>query len=542
MSQGEKRRVRRIEEASMRVTVIVVAGCLLLAAAGEPEAVKKDMAQLQGDWAMVSGEIDTQAMPDEYVKSATRVAKGDETTVMIGKKLFLKAKFSIDPTKKPKTIDYTMTDGPTKGKTQLGIYELDGDTVKFCFASPGQDRPADFTTAKGSGRTLSVWKRVKPAKSGEAAASKLRVLVLEGSPYQRGLTHGRELKEFIHDQLRLWKADLKEQFKIEADLFVKRFLQATDYLPAIKKWTPELLDEIKGIAEGAGVPYETMLAFQLPDEYWVQGEAIAGDKCSSLGIGKRGDRPACVAQNMDVEGFRDGFQVVLHIKPEGAAPEAFVLTTAGMIGLNGMNQRAIGICCNTLGQLQPCRDGLPVVCIVRGVLSQQSEREAVDFLHRIKHASGQNYVLGGPDKAYSFECSAAKVVPFQPDGRSNGVWHTNHPLANDDYTAAYRQWLAKKDTKPYSTFVRFQCLEDRLSKAKDDWSIDVIKATLAARDSAEFPVSIPKGLRPAFTFASTIMVLSDKAPEFHVAPGPPHSVAYEKLTFSGRVRAPQPKD
>jgi uncharacterized protein (TIGR03067 family) len=44
-----------------------------------------------------------------------------------------------------KTIDYTMTDGLTKGKTQLGIYELDKDTVKFCFASPGQDRPGDFS-------------------------------------------------------------------------------------------------------------------------------------------------------------------------------------------------------------------------------------------------------------------------------------------------------------------------------------------------------------------------------------------------------------
>jgi isopenicillin-N N-acyltransferase like protein len=521
----------------MRAIIAVVTAGLLQGAAGEPEAVKKEMALLQGQWSMVSGEIDTQALPDDYVKTATRVAKGDETTVMFGNKLFLKAKFTVDPAKKPKTIDYAMTDGPTTGKTQLGIYELDGDTVKFCFSSPGKERPADFTTAKGSGRTLSVWKRAKESKPAQAAPPKVRVVVLEGSPYQRGLTHGRMLKDPIHDQLRLWKADLKEQFTIDADLFIQRFLAATDYLPAIKKWTPELLEEIKGLAEGADVPFATMLAFQLPDEYWVQGEAIARDKCSSLGIGKRGNLPACVAQNMDVENYRDGFQVVLHIKQEGTGLEAFVLSTAGMIGLNGMNSRAVGICCNTLGQLLPSKDGLPVACIVRGVLGQRSEQEAVDFLRRFKHASGQNYVIGGPDKAYSFECSATKVTQFQPAGRSNGVWHTNHPLANDDYTAAYRQWLAKNDKKPYSTFVRFQCLEDRLSKAKEDWSVDLIKATLAARDSAEFPVSVPKGLRPAFTFASTIMVLSEKAPEFHIAPGPPGSVGYEKLTLSGQPKA-----
>jgi uncharacterized protein (TIGR03067 family) len=75
--------------------------------------------------------------------------------------VFFKAKVTIDPTKKPKAIDYEMTEGPTKGKTHLGIYELDGDTVKFCFAAPGKDRPADFTSKEGSERTLSVWKKDK---------------------------------------------------------------------------------------------------------------------------------------------------------------------------------------------------------------------------------------------------------------------------------------------------------------------------------------------------------------------------------------------
>jgi uncharacterized protein (TIGR03067 family) len=100
-------------------------------------------------------------LPHESVNGATRIARGIETTVMIAGRLFLKAKFTIEPTKKPKTIDYTMTGGPTKGKKQLGIYELAGDKVKFCFAAPGKARPTDFSTKEGSGRTLSVWKRAK---------------------------------------------------------------------------------------------------------------------------------------------------------------------------------------------------------------------------------------------------------------------------------------------------------------------------------------------------------------------------------------------
>jgi uncharacterized protein (TIGR03067 family) len=139
-----------------------IAGVLLaLAGGGVAQDAKKEMAQLEGEWTMVSGEIDGQAMPDEMRKTAKRVVKDAETTVTIGGQLYMKAKFTIDPAKKPKTIDYTMTGGPTEGKTQLGIYELDGDTVKFCFSSPGKDRPTDFTTQAGSGRTLSVWKRAK---------------------------------------------------------------------------------------------------------------------------------------------------------------------------------------------------------------------------------------------------------------------------------------------------------------------------------------------------------------------------------------------
>jgi len=131
--------------------------------AEDSEATKKDMAQLQGEWSMVSGSADGQPMPADMLKQMKRVCKGDEATTMMGTQVFLKAKITIDPSKKPKTIDYQMTDGFTKGKTQLGIYEVDGDTFKACFSKPGAERPTDFTTKPGDGRTLSVWKRDKPA-------------------------------------------------------------------------------------------------------------------------------------------------------------------------------------------------------------------------------------------------------------------------------------------------------------------------------------------------------------------------------------------
>jgi uncharacterized protein (TIGR03067 family) len=131
------------------------------AVADEQDAVKKDMARLEGEWTMVWGEASGVRMPEETAKTGKRLTKDGVTTISFGGQLFFKAKFTIDPAKKPKTIDYTMTEGTTKGKTHLGIYELDGDTVKFCFAAPGADRPTDFTAKEGSQRTSSVWKRDK---------------------------------------------------------------------------------------------------------------------------------------------------------------------------------------------------------------------------------------------------------------------------------------------------------------------------------------------------------------------------------------------
>jgi uncharacterized protein (TIGR03067 family) len=144
----------------MRVTVLAII-LVVAGSAGAQDAGKKEMAQLEGEWSMVSGEANGFSLPEETVKTGKRVAKKGETTIFMGGRVYFKAKFSIDPAKKPKAIDYMMTEGPTKGKTHLGIYKLDGDTVQFCFAAPGKDRPTDFTAKEGSQRTLSVWKRVK---------------------------------------------------------------------------------------------------------------------------------------------------------------------------------------------------------------------------------------------------------------------------------------------------------------------------------------------------------------------------------------------
>jgi hypothetical protein len=222
---------------------------------------------------------------------------------------------------------------------------------------------------------------------------------------------------------------------------------------------------------------------------------------------------------------------LLHIKQPGPGLETVVLSHAGLIGWNGMNRKGIGICCNTLLQLRSCRDGLPVNCVMRGVLQQQSEEAAVDFLHKVKHASGQNYIVGGPRSVSCLECSAGKVSPFKPRDKSGLVWHTNHPLVNDDYNPKYPPGKTGKQPEDNST-VRLRCLETRLTQDTPALGMELIESILKSRDSADFPVCRPlKNKKENFTFACTIMTLSDK-PELRVVPGPPDRTPFQIFTFS----------
>ncbi len=125
------------------------------------DADKKELALLEGEWSMVSGQTNGSALPDAFVKNGKRVVKGNQTTVSISGQVMMNSTFTVDSAKKPKTIDFTFLEGPNKGKVQYGIYELDGDNFRSCFAPPGKDRPTEFATKAGDERTFSVWKRVK---------------------------------------------------------------------------------------------------------------------------------------------------------------------------------------------------------------------------------------------------------------------------------------------------------------------------------------------------------------------------------------------
>jgi len=376
-------------------------------------------------------------------------------------------------------------------------------------------------------------------QDGPVVKRELKVLHLAGSGYERGVQHGRQLSSEIAALVGLWKDDLRKEAKTDPDSLIRSFLGETNFMPSIKKWTPDLLDEVRGIADGAGQPFETIFAFQLVDELWVFMDKGAVDRCTSMGVARHGAHPAYVAQNMDLESFRDGFQLILHIAGTESIPEQFVFTSAGLIGVNGVNNRSIAITCNTLMQLSASSDGLPVAFIVRGLLVQTTGEDAVKFVNTVKHASGQNYIVGAGDRVYDFEASAGQVVEFRPVADGSIVYHTNHPLVNEDLKPWHLQRIQSQTAEQGSagnSETRLASIQKRLQRPASTIDDEVIKEALRSKDSERHPIcrTLKEGTG-TFTFGATIMTLSG-TPSLQVTMGPPDVNPFVRLEFSAWLR------
>ncbi len=131
------------------------------AAAGGGETPVPALAELAGEWVMVSAVRDGQPLGAEFVATGRRVLHGDVTTEMFRGQIFMRGTTTVDATPSPRTFDIVLTHAPGRGKRQLGIYEREGDTLRICVGLPGRPRPTEFTTRQGDDRTLTVWRRAE---------------------------------------------------------------------------------------------------------------------------------------------------------------------------------------------------------------------------------------------------------------------------------------------------------------------------------------------------------------------------------------------
>jgi uncharacterized protein (TIGR03067 family) len=142
-----------------------VAGVAMAAdgpAQDDPSAA--DLAKLRGTWSLVSLVNDGKSLVDEKTPPNTGPAttlsyEGNKWAVRVGDQTVAAGVFTIDPSKNPKEIDILDESGKKNDKTKLGIYEISGDTYKYCLGPAGKPRPKQFTSKEGTGDSLGVMKR-----------------------------------------------------------------------------------------------------------------------------------------------------------------------------------------------------------------------------------------------------------------------------------------------------------------------------------------------------------------------------------------------
>lgn len=150
----------------MRKSLLAAALVVLVGAAqaADDDAAKKDLKKLEGTWRLVKQTANGKETPEEKLEgmTATFDASG-KWTVKQGDKVVLEGTVKLDPSRKPRAADWTITsEGKLKDQKALGIYEVDGETFKHCYHATS--RPEKFESKEDSGVTYSVFKRVKKKK------------------------------------------------------------------------------------------------------------------------------------------------------------------------------------------------------------------------------------------------------------------------------------------------------------------------------------------------------------------------------------------
>jgi uncharacterized protein (TIGR03067 family) len=148
----------------LRLELTALVTVLLLAADTNEDDAKKDRELLQGVWRPVSVESGGKVL--KAAPDSVTILESDSFVVKKGNVVRVKGTFKIDASRRPRTIDLTVTGGQVEGdngKVARGIYQVDGDTLTWCTAEPGDEtRPTEFATKQGTKHSLITCKKEKP--------------------------------------------------------------------------------------------------------------------------------------------------------------------------------------------------------------------------------------------------------------------------------------------------------------------------------------------------------------------------------------------
>lgn len=242
----------------------------------------------------------------------------------------------------------------------------------------------------------------------------------------------------------------------------------------LAQYSPDMQEELQGIAEGAQVSASDVMLLQVRNQ--LQPDADAG--CTSLSLAGPSATHRMVAQNWDNDPDLQPFTLVLTRRPTGK-PALMNITQAGLIAYIGFNAAGIGVCLNTL-PAPSRRLGLPHYFTVRGIYEADSLEKAIEAVRRADRAIPANIMLTTPQGPADLEVTIEEVYLLR-DEANRCVTHTNH------CRHPQLQAMAEKYSELIQSHERQQRI-DRLLEAQCSPGLEEVKELL--RNHEGFPYSL----------------------------------------------------
>ncbi len=357
-------------------------------------------------------------------------------------------------------------------------------------------------------------------------------IAVQGTPAARGRQYGRLAQSRIQRTISAYRDVFEHRAGLPWDDAVAHALR---FVPHIERFLPDAIDEMRGIADGAGVPFETILALNCRSELMFAAARSKGEvppsECTSFAVAPEAsaDGHMLIGQNWDWVPFAREICVLLEVRREGK-PSYATIVEAGLLAKVGMNDAGFGLCTNTLvSERDIDRRGVPYHVMLRALLDAESVDDASRMFASAERALSANYLVADRSgRAINFETIAGGGAEVHASDPQEGLLgHANHFLAPE--FAPIDAYVAKS---PHS-LTRLADLRSGIAQSKR-LTVAGMQEVLRSHDHAPngvcgHPDPAAPPLYARCTVASFVADLT--AGEFWYTDGPPCSTAYEPYRF-----------
>ena len=303
-----------------------------------------------------------------------------------------------------------------------------------------------------------------------------KMIEVRGSHYDMGYEYGKQagsnINGFVESTFQM--AKIMNPLLTFSDVAsgIKRFV------PFMEKYAPDIVEELRGMADGSGIPLEKIFFLQ------IRGEMAypKAETCTSFAIStsRSADGNILIGQNIDWIAQPE-HQVIVHLIPK-EGPRILAWSWAGTLGQAGINSEGMARVGNGLTSSRTREGGgFPTQFLMRCILNQPSVDEAIKWIRKVERSKSGNHVLADRSgKIVDIETTALEDRLIEPE---NGfVAHSNN-YQHPDFLP-YERGLTIFPDSPK----RSERLKELVSKEERAITVDMAKGWL--RDHINYPVGL----------------------------------------------------